>query len=306
MELRLCLRFGNVAAVLADIEPALRVFLAVILYRAGKRRQHVHILIVMLGNIPLDLMEIAHRSKTGIRHDHHFALAADLMARGIAECLDDDRCFLTDDIRVQLLIFLDEFGCAALRQLRILRRILCDLIAGLVGHIIAQHIEDKAFFDRLPHTVNMERMKCAVLPLVAEHLQRFGLGRCGECEKRQIRVLSVGEHLLQNGIVAVDLVLGFALDLRIFAERFFGIGKGGFQLDCGAAGLRGMRLVHDHGEIAPRGTVHLLIDHRELLQGRDNNAHAAVECVAQIAGILLLVDRLDHAELVVKAGDRLL
>ena len=171
MEFRLRLRFGNVAAVSADVERAFRVFLLAVLHRAGKRRQNVHIRILMLSNISLDLVEIPHRRQTGIRDNHHFPLTADLVAGRLAECLDDDRRLLADVVRVELLVFLDELGGTALRQFRILRRILGNAVARLIRHVIPQHIEDKALLDRLPHTVDMERVETAIRPRFSEHLQ---------------------------------------------------------------------------------------------------------------------------------------
>ena len=106
-------------------------------------------------------------------------------------------------------------------------------------------------------------------------------------------MLSVGEHLLHELIIAVDLVLRLALDLGVFSERRLRIRKCSFQFDSGAACLRGMRLVYDDGKIPPCHLVHFLIDDREFLQGRDDDAHAVVDRIPQVFRGFLLVNGLD-------------
>ena len=69
------------------------------------------------------------------------------------------------------------------RHLRIIRCVLCDLEAGLIGHIVLQHIKDKSLFYGLPHGVDMERMEGSVLIFVSKQLQGL-IFRCGcKCEE---------------------------------------------------------------------------------------------------------------------------
>src|SRR3546814_20924164 len=49
---------------------------------------------------------------------------------------------------------------------------LLQLIVGLVGHVVLQHVEDEGFFNRLPHRVKVERVRKSVRPDSAEALQR--------------------------------------------------------------------------------------------------------------------------------------
>ena len=113
-------------------------------------------------------------------------------------------------------------------------------------------------------------------------------------------------HFPHQAVVRVQLFFGLALDLGVFPQSVLGIRKGGFQFQSRAAGLGGMSLVHDNRKVPSRHLIHFLIDDRELLQGGDDNAHAAVDGVPQVLGGFLFSDGLNSAEGVVKAGNRLL
>ena len=67
-------------------------------------------------------------------------------------------------------------------QLRIVWDGLGNLIVHVIGHVVLQHIQNKAFFDGLPHRIHMEGMIFSIFISLAEHLQRFVLwgGRKGE------------------------------------------------------------------------------------------------------------------------------
>ena len=91
-----------------------------------------------------------------------------------------------------------------------------------------QYIEDKTFLDRLPHTVNMEGMKAAVLMLGAEHFERGSLWRSGKGKEAEILVPAVRDQLAYELVLRIDFFLGFAFDLRILAQRVLGVGEGGF------------------------------------------------------------------------------
>ena len=124
-------------------------------------------------------------------------------------------------------------------------------------------------------------MERAVRVCFTEHFERLRLRCCGKRKERQIFVLGVSYHFLHELVVAVDLVLGFALDLGVFVQSVLRIGKHGFQLYCRAARLRGMRLVHDDGEVSALYLFNLRINNGEFLQRRYDNANTV-----HIAGIL--------------------
>ena len=91
-----------------------------------------------------------------------------------------------------------------------------------------QNIKNKAFLDRLPHTVNMEGMKTAVLVLCSKHFKSSSLRCGGERKEAQVLVSAVGDQLAYELVLRIDFFLGFAFDLRILAQRVLGVGEGGF------------------------------------------------------------------------------
>ena len=207
---------------------------------------------------------------------------------------------------MQLLIFADHLSCTAGGHIRIIFRGFDDFEAGVIGHIVLEHIQNKTFLNGLPHTVNVERMKAAVLIFRAEQLQRLVLGRCGKGKERQILMPPLNGHFPHQAVVWVQLFFGLALDLGVFPQSILGIRKGGFQFQSRAAGLGGMGLVYDNRKVPSCYFIHFLIDDRELLQGGDDNAHTAVDGVPQVLGGLIFPDGLNGAEGVVKAGNGLL
>ena len=127
------------------------------------------------------------------------------------------------------------------------------------------------------HAVDMERMILPVLVPLAEHLERRVLRRRREGEERQILMLAVRDQFPHQLVLRIHLRFLNALDLGIFLQRVFQIRKRGFQLLRAAAGLRGMRLVADHGKVPAVRGVDFLIDHGELLQRRNNDAHTVIQ-----------------------------
>ena len=119
-------------------------------------------------------------------------------------------------------------------------------------------------------------------------------------------MFALHQHLLQELIVQVQLFLFFPLQLCVFPQGFFRVGQRGLELQSRGTGLGRMCLVYNDGIVTTRDFVHLLIDHRELLERGDNDADAVVDGVPQILGSFVLADGLYRAERVIKAGDGLL
>ena len=67
-----------------------------------------------------------------------------------------------------------------------------------------------------------------------------------------------------------------------------------------------MGLVYNDGIVTTRDFIHLLIDHRELLERGDDDADAVVDGVPQILGSFVLTDGLHRAQRMVKARNGLL
>ena len=119
-------------------------------------------------------------------------------------------------------------------------------------------------------------------------------------------MLPVGNHLTDQAVIGIHLILGLALQLGIFPQGIGSIRQRDLQLHGRFAGLGRMGLIHDDGEALAAGIIHFLIDHRELLQRGDNDTLSGVERVPQIPGGLLLVDGTDGAERMIEACDGLL
>ena len=175
-------------------------------------------------------MEIPNRSQTRGRHHHHLAPSADLVPRCPHVGLHDDLRLLADVVGVQLLKLAYRLRCAAGREVRILLDSLGYLKTRLIGHVVLQHVQDKALFNGLPHAVNMERVEAAVAVLRPEHLQRRALGCGGEGEEREVLVPPVGYHRFDKGIIRVQLFLSPALDLSVLLQRVRRVRKRRLQL----------------------------------------------------------------------------
>ena len=306
VELRLGLGLSNVAAVPAHVQLGLGVLLVTILYSAGEGNQDLHIVIFLAFDIPLYLVEIADCRQPGGGDHHHLASPADFVPGGLPERLHDDLRLLTDVVGVQLLIPADHLRRTAGGEVGIVLHGLGNFETGFVGHVVLEYIQDELLLDGLPHTVDVERMEAAVFVLRAKQLQRLIFWGGGESEEGQVPVAALGDDLVHQLIVRVKLLLGLALQLGVLPQGLLGVCQRRFQLEGGAARLRGVGLVHDDGKAAPGGLVHLLEDYRELLQGGDDDPHPGVQSVPQILGGLVLADGLHRPQCVVKARDGLL
>lgn len=196
VELRLCLRLCNMAAVLADIERGLGKLLRTVLNCALEGCQNVHIRILMFLDVSFYLVKIAYSCKSRIGNNHHFTLAADLETGSLTKSLNDDSGLLADIIRMELLILLDQFRSSAFGEFRILGSILRNLEAGAIGHVVTENIKYEAFLDSLTHTVYMERVECSVSPGFTEHLQCLSLGSCSKCKELHCFVSSLSDAVL--------------------------------------------------------------------------------------------------------------
>ena len=204
---------------------------------------------------------------------------------------------------MELLIFLDNLACAGCRNFGIFRCVICDLEAGLVGHVVLQHIEDKTFLDGLMHAVNMEGMEAAVFCLLAEHFQSGILRCCSEREEGQIFVLAVSDQLADELVLRVNLIFCNAFDFCVLLQYLTDISQRGLQLLCAAAGLGGVCLITDDGEVSAVGFIHFLENDWELLQSGNNDTHTVVQCLLQILGVLAFTDGFYGAKGMVESGN---
>ena len=155
VEYALCLALFDAVSVAVHVHGAFGVLRAVGLIRVFKtsaeRNQNLDIVIIVLFQIRLDFMVVTDSRKTGCRNNHHLSEAADLVLGNIAEGFHDDGGLLCEVMRMQLLVAANGTHGFESRNIRVARYVLCNLIAHLIGGIVRQHIQDKAFLNNLLH-----------------------------------------------------------------------------------------------------------------------------------------------------------
>ena len=240
----------------------------------------------------------------GGHHDHGLSLATNLVPGYIAELLQHDSRFLRDVVGVQRLKLADRSDTGGGVQLRVIGNGLGDLVVHVVGHVVLQHIQNKAFLDGLPHGVHMEWMVFAVFIPLAEHLQRFVLWGSGKGEEGQILVNTLSGQFIQQ-LVLIVLALGLLLILLlgVLLQNSLSISQRPFQFAGGVAGLGRMSLVHDDRKPLIAG-AYFSVDDRELLKGGDYDARSGLYGLTELLGVL--VDLLHHARHMVKLIDSVL
>ena len=126
-----------------------------------------------------------------------------------------------------------------LRQVRIVFDGLHQPVIGGVGGVVLHHVENETLLDGLPHGVEVKRLRQSARALAPEQLQRLALGRGGEGEEAQVRLLPARLHHLVQPVFPIRFFL-VVLGLGRRAENRL-------QLPRRLAALAGMRLVHDDG-----------------------------------------------------------
>ena len=247
---------------------------AVVLYLAGKCHQYIQVRISLFPNLTLELQQIPYSMQPGRCYNHSLGLAADLMTGHIAELFQHDGCFLRDIMRMQRFKLADSPNPSSCIQFGIIRNRLCNLIIHVIGHVVLQYIENKAFFDGLTHRIYMKRMVFAIFIPLTKHLQRLILRGSSKGKKRQIFMNTLCCQFIQQLVFVIfSLCFFLVFQLRVFLQNLFSISQCPFKFTGSVACLRGMRLIYDNGKPFIPGT-NLFIDNRKLLKGRNNNACA--------------------------------
>ena len=301
--LRQSLLFDGLAG-FCFVQLLLGVGFSVVLHLAGKGHQHIQVSIALLLDLPLELQQVAHRMEPGGRHDHGLGLAADLVPGYAAELLQHDSRFLGDIVGVQRLKLANRTHTRGGIQLWIVRDGLGNLVIHVVGHVILQHVQDKAFLNGLPHGIHMEGMIFTILIPLTEHLQRFVLRGCGKREEGQVFMDTLGGQFIQQ-LVLIVFPLGFLLVLLfgVLFQNFLGIGQRPLQLAGGVAGLGRMGLVHNDSKPLIAG-AHFFVDDRELLESGNDDPRPGLDGLPELLGVL--VDFLHHARHMVELIDGVL
>lgn len=122
-------------------------------------------------------------------------------------------------------------------------------------------------------------MERAVRLRFTENFEGLALWCGRESEEAQTPVLALTEHILHKDVLCLNLINRLLLQFCIFFKSVRNISKGGFQLHGGLPGLAAVRFIHYDGVVLSNSRLYLLIDHRELLQGGDDDALALVDGV---------------------------
>ena len=132
----------------------------------------------------------------------------------LAEMLDDDLDLLGDVVGMQPHPAHDALQRRAAFDLLVVQllAVMREPEGQLVGRVVLQHVEDEAFLDRLPHRIDVERLRAgcrrrraARVRAAAEQLQRLGLGRGREGDIGDALVAGARRHLRREHIFGADL-----------------------------------------------------------------------------------------------------
>jgi len=224
--------------------------------------------------------------------DHRLGLAVHAAADRGVEVIDDDADLGLDGMVVELDHAFEQTLGLTLFEVGIVLDGLEQPPVGAIGRIVFEDVHDELLLDRLAHGVEAEGGEGAV--------EGLGLGRRGEGEHADVGHRSAGAHF------GLDPVLhGFghgAFGARGFLEG----GPGQYLLDAlGAfARLRGVGFVDDDGEAPVGHGADVFVDHRELLEGGDDDLLAVVDGLGELAGAF--GDVFDEAAFLFEVLDRLL
>ena len=231
------------------VHPRLRIVEAGVgvAHRTAERDEGPDVRIAVLGQIAIEGQLVAYRVQARRRHHHRLGPAREPGPHPAAEVFDDHLRLLLDVVRVQAHEFRQRPRGFLPGQVRVVRDVLEQAVIRGIRRVVRQHVEDEALFDRLPHTVEVERLRGAARSGPAEDLQGLGLRRGGEGEERQIRLPSTRRHHLVEAVLPIlPVVIGLPC---VRAQN-------SLEFARGLAGLAGVRLVHDHG-VAARGDLRL-------------------------------------------------
>lgn len=298
-----------------DIESRLGILFAVKSDHARKCDEHVGALgrLRIFLQIFFDGEVISDGVDARIRHDHGFAFAAYLEAAVFEEVCHDDFGFFAYRMTVLFIIFDKRSERGAFKQFGVFLGRLRYSERLLYRCIIGEHVEYKAFFDRLSHRIDVERLHLGSAFFVdlrrtrrPEQLQRLWLGRGGKGKKRLIGVFALGNDLVDSFVSDVDFVL-----VDAFFVGIIGYGKT-HVYQCSSerfgtlSALSLVGFVDDDGEFPALHAVKILVCDQEFLYRADNDTLFVVDGGSKSAGALFVVYRLDKPVCMFKAVDRVL
>ena len=160
----------------------------VVFHRAGKGHQALDG-IALLADVAVKFLLVAHRLQPRTGDHHRLGAAADLVAGMLLEMLDHYLGFLADIVRMQAHEASQRPGRLLALDVGVVLGLLDQLVIGLIGDVVLQHVLDKAFLDGLTHGVAVEGLAAP-----AENGQGLMLGRGGEGEKAHVRLAAALGH----------------------------------------------------------------------------------------------------------------
>ena len=141
--------------------------------------------------------------------------------------------FLADIVRMQSFKPPNDLCGTGCWHIGVVRNCLCNLKAGVIGHVVLKHIQNETFLNSLLHGIDMEGMERPVFVFCSKHFKSLSLGRCGKGKEGKILMLAMGYHFLHELILLVNFILCQSFQFCVLPQSCFGICQCGFQLDCG-------------------------------------------------------------------------
>ena len=174
-------------------------------------------------------MIIAYCCQSGCRDNHHLSETTNFLLCDIAEGFYDNSRFLLKIMRMQFLVPTDSSNCLGSRHFRVVLYIFGNLITHFVCSIVCQNVENKPFFNCLPHRVDVEGMERTIRLRFSKYLQSFSFGRCSKGKETHVAVFTLAEHFLHKNIVCLDFFDSLFFQFGIFCKSIAHIGKSSLE-----------------------------------------------------------------------------
>ena len=168
----------------------------------------------------------AHGLDAARQHHHRLGLAVEQRRDVLAEMLDDDRDLLADVVGVKPHPAHDAFQRGVALDFDFVPFLAAarEAEGEAIGRVVLQDVEDEAFLDRLPHRIDVERLRLVRVArrlvgvrAAAEDFQRLGLRRRGEGDIGDARLARARRHLRGENV--------FRADLAAVLQRFQFVGR---------------------------------------------------------------------------------
>ena len=178
---------------------------------------------------------------------------------------------------------------------RIFFNLLVDLIECLIFGEVLKHIKNEAFFNRLLHRVNVERLALTFSVHFSEQLQCSGLWGSCESEHGDIGLFAVAGNLVNNDVFSINSC--FRINIHLALAQ--GHGDSSHIL----AGSRRMCFVNNNCETLLFKASDIINNVRELLDSGCDNFCISLQRQCKICGCTLIIHHTDQTSLVLHTSD---